>query len=162
MKKFGLALARREDPMLPFGRFAREDAAKYGAKPETFEFLGFKHVCGMDRNGKTRRCPHSEQEELQEVPRPHPRVARPSHALGRRDQQRHLASMLRGFYQYFALDHCMPKLYWVLGEVRRQWRRSMRRCGQRRGCSGGTSKADRGSSSLIPNCSTQRYDDASA
>ncbi|MDC0747405.1 reverse transcriptase domain-containing protein [Polyangium mundeleinium] len=52
MGKFGLELAREKTRMLLFGRFARGQMAEYGKKPETFEFLGFKHVCGVDRNGK--------------------------------------------------------------------------------------------------------------
>ena len=49
----------------------------------------------------------------------------------RRDQQRHLSTMLRGFYQYFALHHCERKLLWVFREVQRQWIRSLRRRSQR-------------------------------
>lgn len=49
MKKFGLELAAEKTRLIAFGRFAREDKAKYGEKPETFDFLGFKHVCGTDR-----------------------------------------------------------------------------------------------------------------
>ena len=47
------------------------------------------------------------------------------------DQQKHLSSMLRGFYQYFGLYHCTPKLGYVLGEVQRQWARSLWRRSQR-------------------------------
>ncbi len=39
--------------------------------------------------------------------------------------------MLRGFYQYFALHHCLPKLFCIYNEVRRQWRRALRRRSQR-------------------------------
>ena len=39
--------------------------------------------------------------------------------------------MLRGFYQYFTLHHRMSKLFWILREVRRQWRNSLRRRSQR-------------------------------
>ena len=49
----------------------------------------------------------------------------------RRDQQKHLTLMLKGFYQYYALYHCKPKLDWVLGEVQRQWRRSIKLRSQR-------------------------------
>ena len=35
-----------------FGRFVRADLAKTGDKPDTFDFLGFKHVCGIDQGGK--------------------------------------------------------------------------------------------------------------
>ena len=33
---------------------------QYGQKPDTFEFLGFKHVCGTDRRGTIRGDPHPE------------------------------------------------------------------------------------------------------
>jgi group II intron reverse transcriptase/maturase len=131
MKKFSLELAPEKTRMLPFGRFAREDAAKYGAKPGAFDFLGFKHVCGTDKNGKTAivRIP-STKSSRKFLDRTHEWLKRHMH-WKRRDQQRHLASMLRGFYQYFALNHCVSKLYWIFGEVRRQWRRSLRRRSQR-------------------------------
>jgi len=131
MKKFSLELAPEKTRMLPFGRFAREDAAKYGGKPGSFDFLGFNHVCGTDKNGKTAivRIP-STKSSRKFLDRTHEWLKRHMH-WKRRDQQRHLASMLRGFYQYFALNHCMSKLYWMLSEVRRQWRRAIRRCGQR-------------------------------
>jgi RNA-directed DNA polymerase len=49
----------------------------------------------------------------------------------RRDQQKQLVMMLRGFYQYFGLDHCKPKLDGVRREVQRQWARTLRRRSQR-------------------------------
>ena len=52
MEKFGLQLAPDKTRMMLFGRFAHERAASYGGKPGTFEFLGFKHVCGVDAKGK--------------------------------------------------------------------------------------------------------------
>jgi hypothetical protein len=49
----------------------------------------------------------------------------------RRDQQKQLTPMLRGFYQYFGLDHCKPKLDRTRREVQRQWVRTLRRRSQR-------------------------------
>ena len=49
----------------------------------------------------------------------------------RRDQQRHLWAMLRGFYQYFGLHHCKRKLDWLRREVSLQWVRTLRRRSQR-------------------------------
>jgi hypothetical protein len=37
----------------------------------------------------------------------------------RQDQQKQLTRMLRGFYQYFGLNHCKPKLDGVRREVQR-------------------------------------------
>ncbi len=131
MKKFCLELAPEKTRMLRFGRFARERMAEYGTKPETFEFLGFKHVTGTDRNGKVAivRIP-STKSCRKFLDRTHDWLKRHMH-WKRRDQQHHLTLMLRGFYQYFALSHCLPKLYWMLSEVRRQWRRSLKRRSQR-------------------------------
>jgi group II intron reverse transcriptase/maturase len=131
MKKFGLELAREKTRMLLFGRFARERKAEYGEKPETFDFLGFKHVCGTGMNGKMAVVRIPSQKSCRKfLDNIHEWLRRHMH-WKRRDQQRELTLRLRGFYQYFALNHCLSKLYWILGEVRRQWRRSLRRRSQR-------------------------------
>ena len=62
--------------------------------------------------------------------RTHEWLARHMH-WRRRDQQRHLETMLQGFYRYFRLHHCQKKLDWVLHEVRLQWRRTLRQQSQR-------------------------------
>jgi RNA-directed DNA polymerase len=50
---FGLELHPDKTRVIEFGRFAREDRARRGlGKPETFEFLGFGHIAGIDRQGK--------------------------------------------------------------------------------------------------------------
>jgi len=51
--------------------------------------------------------------------------------LNRRAQQAHLATMLRGFYQHFALHHCERKLDWLRREVQLPWIRMLRRRSQR-------------------------------
>ena len=51
--------------------------------------------------------------------------------LPRRLQQAQLTTMLRGFYQYFALHHCERRLDWVRHEVQLQWVRTLRRRSQR-------------------------------
>ena len=39
--------------LIEFGRFAEENRKKNGGgKPETFDFLGFTHICSKKRNGK--------------------------------------------------------------------------------------------------------------
>jgi RNA-directed DNA polymerase len=50
--QFNLELAEEKTRLLLFGRFAAVERRKRGQKPETFEFLGFKHVCGEDRAGR--------------------------------------------------------------------------------------------------------------
>ena len=53
LKKFGLELHPDKTRRIEFGRFAEQNRKKRGeGKPETFDFLGFSHISGKDRNGK--------------------------------------------------------------------------------------------------------------
>ena len=48
---FGLALHPDKTRLIEFGRFAAENRQKRGeGKPETFDFLGFTHICGTKRS----------------------------------------------------------------------------------------------------------------
>ncbi len=50
--RFGLELHSEKTRLIEFGRFAAERRARRGAgKPETFNFLGFTHICGKTRKG---------------------------------------------------------------------------------------------------------------
>jgi group II intron reverse transcriptase/maturase len=50
--KFGLDLHPEKTRLIEFGRFAAVDRAERGSgKPETFNFLGFTHICARTRNG---------------------------------------------------------------------------------------------------------------
>jgi len=129
--RFNLELADEKTRLMLFGRFAAERKAEYSAKPETFEFLGFKHVCGTDRRGMFAVIRLPNQKSCRKF------LARTKEWLTehrhwkRRDQQRQLTLMLHGFYQYFALPHCKPKLDVVRHEVQLQWVRVLRRRSQR-------------------------------
>ncbi len=51
--KFGLELHPEKTRLLEFGPFAAENRRRAGkGKPETFNFLGFTHICGKKRNGR--------------------------------------------------------------------------------------------------------------
>ena len=50
--KFALELHPEKTRLLEFGRYASETRRRMGKrKPETFEFLGFTHICGKTRKG---------------------------------------------------------------------------------------------------------------
>ena len=51
--KFGLELHPEKTRLLEFGPYAAERRRRAGkGKPETFDFLGFTHICGKKRNGR--------------------------------------------------------------------------------------------------------------
>ena len=131
--EFGLELAEEKTRRILFGRFAATTQQRHGrGRPDTFEFLGFKHVCGVDRSGRFAliRMP-SAKSCRKFLSRTREWIM--AHRHWRRwEQQQHLTKMLRGFYQYFGLHHCERKLSWVRQQVQRQWIHALNRRGQRR------------------------------
>jgi hypothetical protein len=52
MAKFGLELHQEKTRLIEFGRFAAANRSKRGeGKPETFDFLGFTHICAQTKRG---------------------------------------------------------------------------------------------------------------
>ena len=127
LAQFGLELADEKTRLLTFGRWAER---QLGQRPETFVFLGFKHVCGTSRNGRfcvvrlpsTKSCRKFLERTRTWLSRNrHRRVV---------EQQGQLKAMLSGFYQYFALHHCVSPLNRIWQYVLRQWFTALRKRGR--------------------------------
>ena len=102
--KFSLELHPDKTRLIEFGRFAAPDRQKRGlAKPGTFDFLGFNHVCGKTRNGRfwLRRITIKKRMRA--------KLKQVKAELRRRrhwpipEQGRWLASVLRGHFNYYAV-----------------------------------------------------------
>jgi hypothetical protein len=53
MAKFQLELHPEKTRLIEFGRHAATNRKRAGlGKPETFDFLGFKHICGKTKKGR--------------------------------------------------------------------------------------------------------------
>ena len=70
--RFHLELHPEKTRLIEFGRFASDRRQRRGqGKPETFDFLGFTHMCGTTKRGKftVRRCTIAKRlrKKLQEV-----------------------------------------------------------------------------------------------
>ena len=66
LAKFRLELHPEKTRLLEFGRFAAEDRQRAGqGKPETFDFLGFTHICGKTRGGRFTVVRQTIQQRLQ-------------------------------------------------------------------------------------------------
>ena len=53
LARFGLRLHEDKTRLIEFGRFARRNRLRRGARrPETFTFLGLTHYCGESRDGR--------------------------------------------------------------------------------------------------------------
>jgi RNA-directed DNA polymerase len=130
--KFSLELAPDKTRLIEFGRFAAERRAARGLrKPETFEFLGFTHICATTKNRrfKLKRITSKKRmrAKLHEIK---VELWRRMH-LPIPDQGRWLASVLRGHYRYFAVPDNSQALRGFHGRVERHWRRVLGRRSQK-------------------------------
>jgi RNA-directed DNA polymerase len=131
-EEFALQLHPDKTRLIEFGRHAAAGRKKRGlGKPETFDFLGFTHICGRCRRGlfqlkrKTRqdrvrgKLKEIKEELWRQMHRPIP------------EQGVWLAQVIRGFFAY----HAVPTNFAALSKFRRQiiwlWLRTLRRRSQR-------------------------------
>jgi len=132
MAKFGLELHPDKTRLISFGRYALERQAERGlGKPETFNFLGFTHICGQMRNGRFevhRRTIKSRMVETLKA------VRRRLLAMRHRpipEQGAWLNRFLRGYMSYFAVWTNLRRLSGLREELIKSWMRSLKRRGQR-------------------------------
>ena len=133
LQKFGLELHPEKTRLIEFGRYAAERRKKRGeGKPETFNFLGFTHICGTERKrGKftvhRKTIGKRMAAKLKEVRatlrrRLHGRVA------GTMEWLKHV---VRGYFQYHAIPGNWARLRAFRKEVLRLWYQTLRRRSQR-------------------------------
>ena len=104
MLRFNLELHAGKTRLIAFGRFATERCQERGAgKPETFDFLGFTHICSVDRRGRFIVRRHTMRQRLtaklkavkaELMRRRHQKLA---------DQRRWLSQVLMGHFQYYGV-----------------------------------------------------------
>ena len=118
--------------LIEFGRFAAENRAARGlGKPETFDFLGFTHICGKTRSGRfaLKRITMKKRmrAKLKEVKA---ELMRRRH-LPIPEVGRWLASVVRGFLNYHAIPGNLRALRAFLEQVKRYWLRALKQRSQR-------------------------------
>ena len=130
--KFGLELHPDKTRLIEFGRHAARRRAVRGlGKPDTFDFLGFTHLCGKTRTGRfwLRRITISKRmrAKLREV----------NDQLKRRrhqpipEQGRWLASVVRGHRAYYAVPGNTDAVAAFRTQATRHWYKVLRRRSQR-------------------------------
>lgn len=134
LAKFGLALNEEKTRILEFGRFAVKRRANRGQRrPETFDFLGFTHICGVTRtNGRftVRRLTSAKRMRaaLKKI--------RATLLRRRHEPIRVIGAWLRrvvqGYLNYHAVPGNIGRLARFRDEVSRAWLFALRRRSQRR------------------------------
>jgi len=130
--KFGLELHPEKTRLIEFGRYAAERRSKRGEDPpETFDFLGFTHICGTTRKGtftirrisaikKMRAKLKDLKEQLKK--RMHMELA----SVGS-----WLSSVFRGWCNYHAIPGNSDRLQQFRTALQELWYRVLRRRSQR-------------------------------
>jgi len=130
--KFGLELHPDKTRLIEFGRFAERDRQQKGeGKPEMFDFLGFTHISGKDRNGnfalKRKTVSKRMRAKLEEVKQQlRQRMHEPGALTGK-----WLRSVVQGYFNYHAVPGNTESLCIFRYRVTRLWRQVLRRRGQK-------------------------------
>ncbi|MBP3819169.1 MAG: RNA-directed DNA polymerase [Butyrivibrio sp.] len=103
MGNFGLSLEEEKSRLIEFGRFASENCAKRGAKPETFSFLGFTHYCSHSRNGKFRVKRKTSRKKFSKKLKDIHRKIGEMRSLKTKDIVKKLNEILVGYFHYYGI-----------------------------------------------------------
>jgi RNA-directed DNA polymerase len=130
---FGLSLHPDKTRLIEFGRFVARDRERRGeGRPETFDFLGFTHICGSTRDGKRFQLKRKTKrkrkwatirmimEELRRIR--HTPID---------EQGRWLATVLNGHYAYFSVPTNIAAVRALRHLVKVRWFLSLRRRSQK-------------------------------
>lgn len=133
LASFGLQLHPDKTRVIRFGRFAQSDSAKDGRKPETFDFLGFTHICAKSRAGAFQLRRRTSRKKR------NAKLAALSEEMRRRrhepvvDQHRWLSAVVRGHVQYYGVPTNSAALHLFCYRLKHAWHRSLQRRSQRAG-----------------------------
>lgn len=130
--EFSLQLNPDKTRLIRFGRFAALTREKKGlGKPETFNFLGFTHICGKDRQGRfqIRRKSRIDRRraKLKEVRNELQR--RMHHSIPA--QGKWLKQVMKGYFVYHGVPTNHRSLWSFRENVKRIWLRALRRRSQK-------------------------------
>ena len=131
LAQFGLALNTAKTRLLEFGRFAAAHAARRGRKPETFDFLGFTHICGRSPWGAFQVRRKTSRRRLRRFVTTQGRWCKLNRHVPVPDQWAILCGKLRGHYQYYGVVGNRNALHAVYERVVRAWRQWLNRRSQR-------------------------------
>lgn len=133
VRKFGLSLHPEKTRLIEFGRFAEQNRRDRGAgKPETFDFLGFTHVCARRRSDggfALRRFSIAKRlrAKLREVREKLHHMTHRSPAL----VGAWLRSVVQGYLNYFAVPGNGQACDAFRREINRSWLHALRRRSQK-------------------------------
>ena len=132
LKKFNLGLQGEKTRLIEFGRYATVARERRGeGKPETFNYLGFTHICGKNRKGKFCVLRQTMKKRMRT------KLKALNIEMKRRrhkpipEQGKWLRSVLLGHYRYYGVPRNGPAMEAFRKEVIRLWKCALGRRSQR-------------------------------
>ncbi len=133
-EEFALSLHPEKTRLIEFGRHAADRRGQRGlGKPDTFNFLGFTHICGRSRHGKFLLKRKSRRDRMRDKLKEIKEGMRQRMHQPIPEQGRWLAQVVRGYFAY----HAVPTNSASIGAFRHHvvdlWRCSLSRRSQHGG-----------------------------
>jgi group II intron reverse transcriptase/maturase len=132
LERFALSLHPDKTRLIEFGRFAAENRKKRGlGKPETFDFLGFTHICGHCFRNDFQLWRKSRRDRLRNTLRDIGRELRVRRHASIKEQGKWLRAAVQGVFAYHAVPSNLRTLKAFREHLKRYWCKALRRRGQR-------------------------------
>jgi retron-type reverse transcriptase len=133
LERFGLELHAEKTRLLRFGRKAEEQRRARGeSAPETFDFLGFTHICGRSRQGWFLLCRHTTSKRMRtKLKEIREELMKRRHAPISA-QGAWIGAVVRGYFAYHAVPTNSRRLSSFRYLLTRSWLHALRRRSQRR------------------------------
>jgi RNA-directed DNA polymerase len=127
LARFGLELSPEKTKLIEFGPKALLQAEQQGKGTETFNFLGFTHVCSRTRKGKFTVKVRTMSKRLGRALKKVGAWCRDNRHWSVKDQCSHLCLVLRGHYNYYGRISNFRALNKFYGGVKRLWHKWLSR-----------------------------------
>jgi RNA-directed DNA polymerase len=133
-EEFALSLHPEKTRLIEFGRQAADRRGQRGlGKPETFNFLGFTHICGRSRHGKFLLVRKSRRDRMRGKLKEIKEEMRQWMHQPIPEQGRWLAQVVRGYFAYHAVPTNSASIGAFRHHVVNLWRCSLSRRSQKGG-----------------------------
>lgn len=133
LEEFGLELSEDKTVIVTFGRYSKENAAKAGGKPGTFDFLGFTFYNGKTRKGKFKVGIRTSRKRFnQKVKEISQWIKSVRSLVSPKEWWPILCAKLRGHYQYYGVSgnfEALRRFTWTVVRTIFKWlnRRSQKK-----------------------------------
>jgi len=133
MDKFGLELHGDKTRLIEFGRYAAAGRKSRGeGKPETFDFLGFTHICSKRRqDGKFKLLRKTIGKRLRSKIKEVRRILQRHRHKPVPEQGRWLRSVVQGHFNYYGVPGNREALDTFRTQIGHAWLRALRRRSQK-------------------------------